>query len=107
VACIIDAGCVSAGETFARDLVQSVNARLIGETTAGASSAKEPWDFPSGIATLTIPTRSRFGPDRRPIEFFGIKPHEDVECVPEEVRSGKNSEILRAEEYLAKAGGKS
>jgi hypothetical protein len=56
---------------------------------------------------LSLPTRSRFGPDRRPIEFFGIKPHEEVEAVPEEVLSGKNSEILRAEEYLAKAGGKS
>jgi hypothetical protein len=100
VACIIDEGCVSAGETFARDIVNATGARLFGARTAGSSSAKRYWDFPSGIATLSVPTRSRVGLGRKAIEFFGISPQEVVEAVPEEVANGQNSEILRAEEFL-------
>lgn len=99
---LIDAGCMSAGETFARDIVRGAGARLMGSTTAGCSSAKRTWDFPSGVATLTIPTRSRAGIDRQ-IEYFGIPPHEALEAVPEEVAKGLNSEIRRAEEYILKA----
>ena len=102
VAVLIDAGCISAGETLARDLVQATSARLFGDTSAVASSAKKSWAFPSGRATLTLPTRSRAGLNRRPIEFNGIIPDEHVEAVPEELRSGKNSGILRAEEWLLK-----
>jgi hypothetical protein len=99
VAGLIDAGCMSAGETFARDLVQATGARLLGSSTAGASSAKRTWSFPSGIAVISIPTRSRQGIDR-PIEFHGIRPHVEVEAEPEEVARGSNSEILRAEALL-------
>jgi len=82
--------------------VKTCDARLLGETTAGASSAKRQWSFPSGFATLTLASRSRFGPDGQPIEFNGVAPHDIVEAVPEEVQRGQNSTILRAEEYLAK-----
>jgi C-terminal processing protease CtpA/Prc len=100
LAVIIDAGCTSAGETLARDLVRYANARLFGSPTAGSSSAKRTWSFPSGIATLSLPRRSRWGISGRPIEFNGIRPDENVEAVPEEVQRGQNSAILRAEEYL-------
>jgi C-terminal processing protease CtpA/Prc len=98
---IIDAGCFSAGETMARDLVRYGNARLFGSPTAGSSSSKRTWSFPSGIGTLSLPSRSRWGISGSPIEFNGISPDENVEAVPEEVQNGKNSAILRAEEYLA------
>jgi len=100
LAVIIDAGCTSAGETLARDLVNRGNARLFGSPTAGSSSAKRTWSFPSGIATLSLPRRSRWGIGGQPIEFNGIRPDENVEAVPEEVQRGQNSAILRAEEYL-------
>ncbi|MDH4239457.1 MAG: DUF1349 domain-containing protein [Phycisphaerae bacterium] len=99
---IIDAGCFSAGETLARDLVQYGNARLFGSLTAGSSSSKRTWSFPSGLATLSLPTRSRWGISGQPIEFNGIRPDENVEAVPEEVQRGLNSAILRAEQYLVK-----
>jgi len=102
LAVIIDAGCFSAGETLARDLVQYANARLFGSPTAGSSSAKRTWSFPSGIATLSLPRRSRGGISGQPIEFNGIRPDENVEAVPEEVQGGLNSAILRAEQYLVK-----
>jgi C-terminal processing protease CtpA/Prc len=105
VAGLIDAGCFSAGETMARDIVRYAKARLFGSTTAGSSSAKRTWTFPSGISTIIIPTRSRTGIVKC-IEYNGISPHEPVEAVPEEVAAGKNSAILRAEEYLQKQRGR-
>lgn len=104
LAVLIDAGCTSAGETLARDFALHGNARLFGSKTAGSSSAKRIWTFPSGIASLSVPTRSRWGIDEKPIEFLGIEPHVKVEAVPEEVRRGLNSGILRAEEYLNEVG---
>ncbi len=102
VAVIIDAGCVSAGETLARDFAQYAGARIFGTKSAGASSSKRQWKFPSGIATISIATRSRWRADGKPIEFNGIDPDVVIEPVPEEVQHGKNTELLRAEEYLLK-----
>ncbi len=101
VAVLIDAGCVSAGETFARDLRKYAEARLFGDKTAGASSAKSTWAFPSGIASISRATRSRWRNDGKPIEFNGIEPDETVEAVPEEIQEGRNSALCRAEAYLA------
>lgn len=100
LAVIIDEGCISAGETLARDLKQDAKAHLFGTRTAGASTAKDTWSFPSGIATLVLSNRSRFGIDRKPIEFNGIEPDTQVLPAPEEVAKGLNSEIIAAEKYL-------
>lgn len=105
VVALIDAGCISAGETLARDLVQLAGARLMGSRTAGASSSKRQWQFPSGIASVTFSTRSRWRSDGHPIEFNGIVSDDEIEAVPEEVARGLNSEVLRAEEYLAQRAG--
>jgi hypothetical protein len=101
VAVLLDAGCISAGETLARDLARNAGARLLGARTAGSSSSKRQWTFPSGIASVTFSTRSRWRTDGQPIEFNGIAPDVELEAVPEEVAQGLNSEIRRAEEYLA------
>ena len=100
VAVILDAGCISAGETLARDFVNRKQARLFGEATAGSSSSKRDWSFPSGIATIKFSTRSRSGIGGQPIEGRGIQPDEGVEVVPEEAQAGQNSAILRAEAFL-------
>ena len=100
VAVLIDAGCISAGETLARDFERGAKARLFGQRTAGSSSSKRTWQFPSGVASISLPRRSRYRNDRQPIEFNGIEPHVVVEPVPEELRKGLNSTILRAEEYI-------
>ena len=100
VAVVIDAGCISAGETLARDFVNYAGARLFGSKTAGSSTSKKHWPFPSGIASVRISARTRGGIDGKPIEFHGIAPHIQVEAVPQEVLSGLNSAILRAEQYL-------
>ena len=103
VAVVVDAGCISAGETLVRDFVQYAGAKVFGGRTAGSSSSKRSWAFPSGVATVRFSTRSRFSYDRSPIEFNGVVPHMEVEAVPKEVAQGLNSAILRAEEYLKAA----
>jgi hypothetical protein len=102
VAVLIDAGCISAGETLARDFARNAGARLFGTATAGSSSSKRQWAFPSGIASVTFSVRSRWRADGKPIEFNGIEPDVPVEEVPAEMARGQNSGILRAEEYLLK-----
>jgi hypothetical protein len=99
VAAIIDAGTISAGETFARDLVRHAEARLYGSRSAGSSSTKKSWKLPSGLAEIRFSTRSRGGIDG-PIEFRGIEPHVAVEADPAEIRAGGNSALLRAERDL-------
>jgi hypothetical protein len=102
VAVLIDAGCISAGETLARDFARYAKARLFGSTTAGSSSSKKQWAFPSGIASTTFSVRSRWRADSKPIEFNGIEPDVAVEEVPAEMMRGQNSCILRAQEHLLK-----
>jgi hypothetical protein len=99
-AALIDAGCMSAGETLARDVRRNAGARLFGSKTAGSSSAKRSWQFPSGIASVIIPTRSRWRADRKPIEYNGIEPDEKIEASSEDLLKGLNTGILRAEEYI-------
>jgi hypothetical protein len=100
VAVILDAGCISAGETLARDFARYSGARLFGSRSAGSSTIKRHLKLPSGLATVTFSVRSRTRRDRKPIEYNGIEPHEVVEADPDEVARGLNSAILRAEEYL-------
>jgi len=102
VAVLIDAGCISAGETLARDFRRYAGARLFGTKSAGSSSSKRQWKFPSGIAVVSFSRRSRWRADRKPIEFNGIDPDVIVEPVPEELAAGVNSAIRRAEGYLKK-----
>ncbi len=106
VAVVIDAGCISAGETLVRDLVGIHKARVFGTTTAGSSSSKKMWTFPSGIATVRYSTRSRRGVGGTLIEFNGIDPHEVVEPKAVDVQEGRNTEILAAEAYVLKRGRK-
>jgi C-terminal processing protease CtpA/Prc len=103
VAVIIDPGCMSAGETLARDFRQYAGARLFGTRTAGCSSSKGGWSFPSGIASLTLASRSRWRADGEPIEYNGIEPDEEVYPTPEDIAAGRNTEILRAEAWLKDA----
>ncbi len=102
VAAILDAGSVSAAETFSRDLVNVCKARIFGACSAGSSSSKKVWRFPSGIASIRYSVRSRSGVGGKPIEFFGIEPDVDIEADPEHVAAGRNTEIVVALAWLQK-----
>lgn len=101
VACLVDAGCISAGETFARDLYRHAKARVFGQTSAGSSSTKKVVDLLGGKLQVRYSVGTRSG-IQKSIEFWGIEPHVPVEADPEEVRAGKNSTLERALEYLRK-----
>ncbi|MCA8970777.1 MAG: hypothetical protein KDC95_13365 [Planctomycetes bacterium] len=103
VAVLIDGGCISAGETMARDLVRHAKARLYGQTTAGSSSTKKLLDLLGGKIQVRYSNASRNG-IKRDIEFYGIEPDVIVEADPDEVRSGKNSMIEYALRQLADSG---
>jgi hypothetical protein len=107
IACLRDAleqraeeSWAAGGETLARDLVRYADARIFGTVSAGSSTSKRSWTFPSGIATIRYSARSRSGLGDKVIEFHGIAPHEVTEVVPEEALAGMNSSPKRAEEYL-------
>jgi hypothetical protein len=100
VAVIIDAGAISAAETFTRDLVNICKARVFGATSAGSSSSKTEFTFPSGIATIRYSVRSRSGVGGKAIEFLGITPDVQLEADPTDVAEGRNTEILAALEWL-------
>jgi hypothetical protein len=100
VAGLIDAGCISAGETLARDFRRYAEATLIGSQTAGSSTSKRTWRFPSDVASIRFSVRSRWRADGLPIEFNGVTPDQTIEAVPEEVAAGLNSAIERAVEHL-------
>lgn len=95
VACIVDAGCVSAGETFARDLVRHAKARIYGQTSAGSSSTKKIVELCDGRLHVRFSIGTRSGL-KKTIEFHGIPPHVEVEADPAELLAGKNTEIERA-----------
>ena len=105
VAGIIDAGSVSAAETFARDLVRVCGATLFGTTTAGSSSKKKVFELPSGIAKIRYSVESRMG-IQGPIEFHGVTPHVEVEADPKHLRAGQNTEIVVAEAWILGGGKK-
>lgn len=101
-AVIIDAGCFSAGETFARDLKIAGGSKtiLLGAVTAGSSSSKKEWDFPSGVASIRFSVASRKGLKGKLIEFYGIAPDIAVESDPEDLKKGLDTEIVEAEKYV-------
>ncbi len=106
LAVLIDAGCFSSGETCARELKRmgGKKARLFGSATAGSSSSKKDWSFPSGVATVRFSVASRKGLNGKPIEFYGIEPDVAVESNPEDIARGVDTEMLAAEKYLEGAG---
>ncbi|MEE9392488.1 MAG: S41 family peptidase [Planctomycetota bacterium] len=100
VAVIVDAGSISAAETFARDLVEVCRGRLFGATTAGSSSTKRVFEFPSKVASVRYSVGARRGLKGKPIEFFGILSHERLEADPEDLAAGRNTEIEAAKKWL-------
>ncbi len=102
VAVIIDAGAISAAETFTRDLVNVCKARIFGATSAGSSSSKKVWAFPSGIASVRYSVRSRSGVGGKPIEFHGITPDVPLEADPADIEKQRNTEIVTAQAWLQK-----
>lgn len=101
---IVDASTASAGETLAGQFGEDQRAIVIGPSaTAGMSSQKVRLPAPSGLCTAYFSVRSNKGRFNggRGLEGIGVIPHEIVPYRPEELASGIDSQIRRAEELLA------
>lgn len=101
IAVLISPRCFSAGETYARDLVNQCGARLFGSTTAGSSSEKSTIDLPRNLGKIIISTRSRTG-IKKCIEFNGIEPDEEVLYDLDDLAKGESTLIRKAVEWLKK-----
>jgi carboxyl-terminal processing protease len=105
VVVIVDAGCVSAGETIAGSFKEDGRGYMIGDgPTAGMSSQKETVTVPSGLLTIRFSVASNKGRFNggKGIEGIGVPPHEVVLYDSAELLKGVDSQIRRAEELLAK-----
>lgn len=101
---IVDASTASAGETLAGQFGEDQRAIVIGSSgTAGMSSQKVRLPAPSGLCSAYFSVRSNKGRFNggRGLEGIGVIPHEIVPYRSEELASGIDSQIRRAEELLA------
>ncbi len=114
---IIDPGTFSAGEGFAayfgvsRDRPKGLqDLVIIGQGTAGSSSEKSACTVPSGLFTFHYACRGRRGAIQCGpgglIEFYGVKPHEEVKPDVKDLQSGKDTCISRAVAILDGKKGK-
>jgi carboxyl-terminal processing protease len=101
---IADAGTFSAGETFVTYFIAALNAPVVGETTAGSSSAKASIALPNGLAQITYSTRSRSGHWGKGIEFTGVAPTVEVHVDPQALAEGRDNFIEKAVEVLGGLG---
>ena len=114
---IIDPGTFSAGEGFAayfgwtKETPQGhPGLQIIGQGTAGSSSEKAAATVPSGLFTFHYACRGRkgvvnCGPGGL-IEFYGVKPHEEVKPDVKDLRKGQDTCLLRAVAILDGKKGK-
>ena len=103
---IVDAGVRSAGETIAGQFKEDSRALMIGDTpTAGMSSQKEKLPVPSGLFAVYFSVASNKGRFNggRGIEGIGVEPHEVTPYEAADLRGGIDTQIKRAEEFLAKS----
>ncbi|MCA8941001.1 MAG: hypothetical protein KDB80_00460 [Planctomycetes bacterium] len=105
VVVIVDATVRSAGETASGMFKEDGRAYMIGESpTAGMSASKETLALPSGKFSLYFAVQSNKARYQggRGIEGIGIEPHELVEFEPDDLASGRDTLIVRAETLCAK-----
>ncbi|MAG56928.1 MAG: hypothetical protein CMJ83_11595 [Planctomycetes bacterium] len=105
VVVIINATCVSAGETGSGMFKEEGRGYVIGESpTAGMSSQKTTIELPSGRFSLYVSTRSNkaWYNAKRGLEGVGVIPHETVDLDPADLATGRDTLILRAEVLLKK-----
>jgi len=93
---VIDAGTFSAGETFATYFIAQRESPVVGQTTAGSSSAKRTIELPNGLATITYSYRGRSGHWGKSIEFHGVAPTMPVDLEPEALLEGRDNFIEAA-----------
>lgn len=99
LAVLISPRTISAGETYARDLVQDFGAKLFGTKTGGSSSSKEEYVLPRNLGKIRYSVRSRSG-IKKIIEFNGIEPDFIVEFDQADLKAGVSTLLKTAHTWV-------
>jgi hypothetical protein len=100
IALLIDSRCISAGESFASWFAANKRARIFGETTAGASSAKVTYTLKNGLYKVVIPVRPRRGSLDHAIEYVGVAPDVPVRQNALDLANGRDTVLESAKLWL-------
>jgi carboxyl-terminal processing protease len=100
MAVLIDNRCISAGEGWASWFIANKRARFFGQTTAGASAAKEIYLLKNGLYQIRYPVRPFHGFLDRPIERRGLEPDVEVIQNAADLSKGRDTVLEAAREYL-------
>jgi len=100
---LVDGACASACEDFVVPFKDNHRATIVGENTEGTSGQPYIYAFGNGMS-FRIGTKREFLPDGTAFEGIGIKPDVEVPLTLQDLRSGRDSVLLKAEEL---AGGNS
>ncbi|HLB72538.1 MAG TPA: S41 family peptidase [Sedimentisphaerales bacterium] len=102
MAVLIDNRCISAGEGWASWFVANKRAKLLGQTTAGASARREIYLLKNGLYKVRYPVKAYTGFLDRPIERRGIEPDLEVKQNADDLVRGRDTVLEAAREYLRK-----
>jgi len=104
MAVLIDNRCISAGEGWASWFIANKRAKLFGQTTAGASSAKDIYTLKNGLYKVKYSTRPRTGFLDRPIERQGLEPDIQIKQNAKDIAEKRDTVLEAARKYLLKIG---
>lgn len=99
-AVLIDERCISAGEGWVSWFRNKPAVRFFGQTTAGASSAKDDYTLLNGFYRVRIPVRPRTGFLDRPIERRGIEPDVYLRQTAADLEAGRDTVLEAAKAWL-------
>ncbi len=98
---LVDGGCASACEAFAGPFKNNHRATLVGETTEGTAGPAFMVDLDDGMQLGIAATRQYF-PDGTEFEGVGIKPDVEVHPTIDDLKSGRDTILIKALELAEK-----
>jgi hypothetical protein len=106
IALLIDERTISAGEGWASWFIANKRARVIGTTTAWASSRKETYTLSNALYKVVVPVKAYTGFLDRPIERRGLEPDVEVRCTAKDLTEGRDTVVDTAARWVARESAK-
>ncbi len=103
LAVLINAGSASASEILTSALQESGRAVVVGEKSAGVANAANLDALPDGGGLSVTAVQSLTGVKRRPLDGQGVTPDSALAANPDDVTTGRDSQLERAENLLRAA----
>ncbi len=103
LAVLINAGSASASEILSSALQESGRATIVGEKSAGVANAANLDALPDGGGLSVTAVQSLTGLKRRPLDGEGVTPDSPIAANPDDVTTGRDSQLERAETVLRAA----